>query len=238
MSILQLQQFEELKVTTKQVAQSIRKNPQLSKVLHFVQTGWPTQCDPELHPYFNQRNELTIEENCLLKGMQVIVPPDLQQTMVKLLHETHSGVIKMKALARSYVWWPEIDKTLEQVTKNCVQCQQHHKEEPNTPLHPLEFTTKPWQRIHLDFAGPFMDKMWLIIVDSYSKWPEVVPMKSTTASRTIEELRLVFARFGLPEQIITDNGPQFVAEEFQHFAKANGIRHTTVAPYHPRSNGL
>ena len=160
MSILQLQQFEELKVTTKQVAQSIRKNPQLSKVLHFVQTGWPTRCDPELQPYFNRRNELTIEENCLLKGMQVIVPPDLQQTMVKLLHETHSGVVKMKALARSYVWWPEIDKTLEQVTKNCVQCQQHHKEEPNTPLHPLEFTTKPWQRIHLNFAGPFMDKMW------------------------------------------------------------------------------
>ena len=79
--------------------------------------------------------------------------------------------------------------------------------------------------------------MWLILKDSYSRWPEVVPMRATTASPTIKELRLIFARFGLPEQILTDKSPQFVSEEFQEFTRSNGIQHIKIAP-HPRSNGM
>ena len=80
--------------------------------------------------------------------------------------------------------------------------------------------------------------MWLILIDSYSRWPEVVPMRTTTASQTIKELRPILARFGLPEQILTDNGPQFLSEEFQEFTRSNGIQHIKIAPYHPRSNGM
>ena len=76
-----------------------------------------------------------------------------------------------------------------------------------TPLHSLEVTAGPWQQLHIDFAGPFQGQTWLIIVDSFSKWPEVVPMHSTTATRTIEELHLIFSCFGLPDQIISDNRP-------------------------------
>ena len=91
----------------------------------------------------------------------------------------------------------------------------NHKEDVKTPLHPLEFTWKPWQRIHLDFAGPFQGQMWLIAIDSYSRWPEVIPVRSTSAKQTIQELKLIFARFGSPEQVVTDNGPQFVSDEFK-----------------------
>ena len=79
--------------------------------------------------------------------------------------------------------------------------------------------------------------MWLIAVDAFSKWPEVVPMKVTTATRTIEELHTIFACWGLPEQIGTDNGPQFTSEEFKKFMHSNGIWHFRTAPYHPQSNG-
>ena len=79
--------------------------------------------------------------------------------------------------------------------------------------------------------------MWLIVVDTYSKWPEVIQMRTVTAQRTIQELRLIFARFGLPEQIIPDNRPQFISDEFKLFVKSNGINHNRVAPYHPCSNG-
>ena len=143
----------------------------------------------------------------------------------------------MKALARSYVWWPKLDEDLEGIVKTCQECQQNHKEDQKTPLHPLEQPTRPWQRVHLDFAGPFKGQMWLILVDAYSKWPEVIPMTTTTAPKTIQELRWIFARFGLPENIVTDNGPQFVATEFADFTRRNGIKHARVAPYHPRSNG-
>ncbi len=100
-------QFEEIHVTVKQVAESIRKYPVLSKVLCCVRNGWPEKPEAELRPYFQRKNELTIEENCLLKG---IVPPDLQKNVTKLLHEScHPGVVKMKVLARSYIWWPGME---------------------------------------------------------------------------------------------------------------------------------
>ncbi len=80
--------------------------------------------------------------------------------------------------------------------------------------------------------------MFLIAVDAHSKWPEVVPMKSTTSEKTVSLLRTIFSRNGLPEQICKDNGQQFVSDEFQKFMKLNGVRHITSAPYHPATNGL
>ena len=96
---------------------------------------------------------------------------------------------------------------------------------------------KPWKHIHIDFAGPFLGKNFLVVVDAHSKWAEVIEMSSTTSSKTIVELRKLFSAYGLPEQIVSDNGPQFVAEEFATFLKLNGIRHIRCSPYHPSSNG-
>ena len=105
-SILQLQKFEEILVTVKQVAEDIRKYPLLSNVLHYVKMAWPQKVEPALSPYFARRNELTIEEDCLLRGIQVVVPPNLYKRVLELLHESHLAVVKIKALARSSVWWP------------------------------------------------------------------------------------------------------------------------------------
>ena len=80
--------------------------------------------------------------------------------------------------------------------------------------------------------------MYLIVVDAHSKWPEVAIMKSTSSDRTIEELRSIFSRMGLPQQLVSDNGPQLVSEEFKAFMEENGIQHITSAPYHPATNGL
>jgi len=80
--------------------------------------------------------------------------------------------------------------------------------------------------------------MFLVVVDAHSKWPEAIPMNSTTTVKTLEVLRQLFSSYGLPEQIVTDNGPQFISDEFATFVKCNGIKHTRTAPYHPASNGL
>ena len=98
--------------------------------------------------------------------------------------------------------------------------------------------TGPWKRLHIDYAGPFQGNMFLVIIDSYSKWLEVVPMKSTTSTATINQLRNLFANFGLPEHIVSDNGPQFTSAEFEEFTKKNNIRHTLTAPAHPATNGM
>ena len=90
----------------------------------------------------------------------------------------------------------------------------------------------------MDFAGPFQEAMFLVAVDACSKWPKVRVLSSTTVSKTLNVLRDWFAHHSIPEHIVTDNGPQFIAEDFEIFTKQNRIKHTRSAPYHPSSNGL
>lgn len=106
------------------------------------------------------------------------------------------------------------------------------------PVHPWEWPSLPWQRIHIDFAGPFLNSMFLVVVDAHSRWLEIEKMNTTTSAKTIETLQKLFARYGVPAQLVSDNGPQFTSEEFQQFLKRNGIKHITSAPYHPATNGL
>ena len=104
-------------------------------------------------------------------------------------------------------------------------------------LNPWLWPAKIWVRIYVDFAGQLYGKTYFIIVDAHSKWPEVFEMTSTTISKTIDILRQMFAAYGLPDQLVSDNGPQFSSEEFQFFVKHNGIKHSRTAPYHPATNG-
>jgi len=129
----------------------------------------------------------------------------------------------MKNLARGYIWYPGIDKDVELLVKGCVGCQKQQKAPSVVNLHPWEWPSSPWERVHIDFAGPFLGRMFLIMVDAHSKWPEVIEMKSTTAERTIDVLHTVFSRNGLPTQIVSDNGAQFSSELFAKFMKDNGI---------------
>ena len=105
-------------------------------------------------------------------------------------------------------------------------------------LHPWEWPSSSWERIHIDFAGPFLGRMFLVMVDAHSKWPEVIEMNTTTTERTIQVMRTVFARYGLPKQIVSDNGSTFTSESFQLFMKRNGILHIRTAVAKPSTNGL
>ena len=97
----------------------------------------------------------------------------------------------------------------------------------------------PWQRIHIDYAGPFFNKMWLIVYDAYTRWPEVIKMnKDTTSAATIRALREIFSRNGLPYVIVSDNGTNFTSDEFEKFLSSNNIKHLKTGTYHPKSNSF
>ncbi len=195
-----------------------------------------TQLD--LSPYHVKRLELSVDSGCIFRGSRIIIPLPGRKQILAELHQAHPGICRMKSLARGYVWWPGIDKDLEAVVKNCDTCQSHRRSPPLAPIHPWQWPEVPWSRIHIDFAGPFMGGMYLIVVDAHSKWLEVHLMPSTTSTATIDKLRQIFSTFGLPKVLVSDNASVFASHEFETFMTENGISHIRVAPYHPASKGL
>ena len=182
---------------------------------------------------------MAVEEGCLMIGTRVIIPPPGRATILDELHSAHPGISRMKGPARAVVWWPNIDHDIERAVKHCDTCQRDRPNPPLAPLHTCEWPRKPWSRVHVDYAGPFLDHMFLISIDAHSKWIEVYNTgKLSTAEITIRKCREAFVAHGLPDAIVSDNGPCFTSSKFQDFLNSNGIRHITVAPYHPASNGL
>ena len=118
-----------------------------------------------------------------------------------------------------------LEKDIEDEACSCTSCQAVKNAPPAAPLHLWLWPSKQWQCIHVDFAGPIKGKSYLLLVDAHSKWPEIVEKSSTTAQKTIAELRNIFATHGLPQQLVSDNGPQFVSDEFATFMKSNGVKH-------------
>ena len=223
------------------VANETRKDPILSKVMDYTLNGWPKnlKCEGDLKAFWSRRDELSHELGCLTWGARVVIPVKLRSTVMDILHATHIGVTGMKSLARSYVYWPRLDTQIEDTARTCEACAKHGKNLTKIVDHPWAKTSAPFQRVHADFAGPFLGSMWLLLVDSYSKWPEVIQMNTnTTSSATIRAFRSIFARTGIPICLVTDNGPQFVSEETEMYLKSCGIKHITVPTYSPKSNGI
>ena len=218
------------------------KDAVLSKVLRLVLSGWPERLDKGLDylkPYFHRKNELSAEKGCIVWGTRVVVPERLREEVLKLLHVTHQGITAVKAMARSFVWWPGIDKEIELVSRKCAACQDSQRRPPKATPHPWIHATHPWDRIHADFCGPTDGRMWLVVVDAYTKWIEVIDMRScTTSASLIKELRKLFATFGLPHTFVSDNGPQLISEETTLFLESNGIMPVPVPKYTPICNGL
>ncbi|GFX29953.1 uncharacterized protein K02A2.6 [Trichonephila clavipes] len=160
-----------------------------------------------------------------------------QNQVLEELHVGHPGIVKLKAIARSYCYWQGIDSSIANFVRNCSACIATRNEPAKINRHPWEWPNGPWQKIHVDYAGPFMGKMFFVVSDAYSKGIEVIPMKNITASFTIHHLRILFAHNGIPLTLVSDNGASFTSYEFRHFFKLNNIKHITSAPYHPATNG-
>ncbi len=137
-----------------------RTDATVSKVIKEVQEGWSGQGKLP-GEYYNRRTELSVEHNCLLWGARVVIPSKLRESVLNLLHATHLGIVNMKALARSYFWWPGITKDIENLAKNCEVCKLNQKNPPKTVLHPWIASKAPWERIHIDFCT-YNNDQWLL----------------------------------------------------------------------------
>ncbi|KHJ40181.1 integrase core domain protein [Trichuris suis] len=198
---------------------------------------WPDRCPSKnLHDYFVRCTELSVSYGCLVWGIRTVIPTKLRSKILAKLHQTHPGRERMVLMARQFCWWPGMSKDIEMKVRSCEGCITAQKNPPKVAVRPWEVADGPWKRIHVDFAN-VNGEMFMVVVDAHSKWPEVVHMQRITAQQTIETLKTIFARFGYPEVLVSDNGTQFSASEFTAFCAENGIRQMTTAPYHPQSNG-
>jgi transposase InsO family protein len=230
--------LDESTVSSKSVAQWTNRDPVLAIVLEAVRTGvWPEAESEELAPYARRRTELSVDQGCLLWGARVVLPQKARDAYLKELHECHPGIVRMKSLARSFVWWPGIDQEIELAVRSCDTCQRNAKLPASAPLHPWEWPQEPWYRIHVDYAE-LEGNMILVIVDATTKYLDAHIVRSANSASTITKLMQTFAHLGLPRQIVSDNGTTFTSAEMNKFAKGNGIQQIFVAPYHPSSNGL
>ena len=217
-SVYNVMQMNVFPVKATDVIAATRSDPILSKILYCLRYRWPEKIKDSLAPFWRRRDELSIEGYCILWGTRVVVPTKLRSRVLDELNQGHSGVVRMKALVRmGYVRWPALDKAVEECAKACSSCQANQHSPAKASLHPWIWPTVPWERVHADFAGPVMGKILFIAIDADSKWPEVYMMDSITSLKTIAVLHEIFARFGLPRQIISDNGPQFTSSEFNNF---------------------
>lgn len=223
--------------SAKDIAEKTNQDEALAKVKYWILHGWPDRVDEaNLKMYWLKRNELSISNDCIIWGSRVVIPPPMREYMLTALHETHDGIVISKSIARSYFWWPGLDHEIEALVASCDSCQVN-RNMPASTSHSWITPSNPWERLHIDFAGPFQQKTYLIVIDPYSKWPEVKLVSSTSSECAIKALREIFATQGLPETVVSDNGTGFTSEQFKEFMKCNGIRHILTPPYSPASNG-
>ena len=123
-------------VTSKVVSDYSKKDPVIVNVKDYVLCGWPNKVQEKFKPYLHRKNELCLENNCLIWGNRVVIPFHLRTKILSELHENHPGIVRMKAFARSYVWWPGMDNEIENTVKSCKSCQINHTMPAKVPAHP------------------------------------------------------------------------------------------------------
>ena len=227
-------------ITLAQVQEATGKDPDFYKLIPLIQAGNHRSCkaNPELAKYAQVFQELSYMEGIILRGHKILIPKSLQQQVIDICHGDHLGIVKTKQLLRSKVWFPGIDKSVERRITNCIPCQASINTAQRQPLK-MSLTPKgPWLQASADFCGPFpTGETILVVIDAYSRYPEVEIIKSTAAKEVLPAMERIFATHGIPETLKSDNGSPFQRQAFRSFAEEKGFKHQKIIPLWPEANG-
>lgn len=228
----------DLPLSSGDLAEATKNDENLKEVLRYIESdNWPKILNSkESKELFRRKSELSIIQNCICIGSRLVIPNVMKHRVLEILHGDHIGVVRMKSVARGSVWWYGIDRSIEYFVKSCDVCQQIETRGSNIKPTTWPLTVRPLERIHVDFFY-FQNKQFFLLMDSYSKWIEIFIMNKTVASEVIDKLKRVFSTFGIPEEMVSDNGPPFKSRALKMFCKVNGINFPDIPTYHPASNG-
>ncbi|UYV75718.1 K02A2.6-like [Cordylochernes scorpioides] len=217
-----------------------REDPALVKVIDYVIEGWPIckkDVDEDAKVFFDFRHRLYLWNDLLCIGSAIVIPKTQRNNMLNLLHQSHQGISAIQGLARESLFWPRMSIDIAEKVKNYEICQKHQKSKIRQPLKPFPVPDYPRQTVSLDIFY-IQKKPHLLVVDRYSGYPEVFTLDPPTAINVKNKLRETFARFGIPETMMSDNGPPFRSEIMTDFCIRWGIKQLFSSPHLHRSNGL
>jgi len=230
-----------LPATTSKLAEIRQKTTTdtiLSRAVKYTLQGWPAvqEVPPDIREMHAVRNNLTVIEGMLFYQHRVVIPAELRPDMLTRLHSSHMGISKTTMRAQQTMWWPGITAAIKKTVEECQHCQVHRNAQQSEPLIPREMPSRPWQTINIDLLT-HKRLSYIAVSDEYSRWLEVIKIKTTTSSVVINELKRLFACWGYPDTLTCDNGPQFVSAEFKRFAASCDVIIKTSSPRYPQSNG-
>ena len=190
---------------------------------------------PLLRPYWENRAHLTIVDDLLLCDERIVIPRSMRLDVLDRIHTGHLGITKCRARARTSVWWPGLSTQIENMVANCSTCAKD-RPEPKEPLMSASFPSRPWERLAADLFE-LEGKVYLIVVEYYSRWFEIKKLNDQSSARVISTLKELFSTHGIPDIVVSDNGPQFSSDAFRLFATDYDFLHVISSPKYPRANG-
>lgn len=220
--------------------QETAKDETLQIVKQLILKGWPVQKEQvpdSAKPYFTYREVLSVIDNVIFKGKNVVVPKSLRKDMLDRIHVNHLGMEKSKNRARDILFWPNMSKDIENLVSSCETCLKYQRANTKEPMWSREIPFRPWEVLATDLFE-FKGNIYLLVVDVFSKYIEVVLLRETTAEAMIKNLKTIFARMGIPKIVYSDNGPQYDSWKYKRFAKEWNFKFQTSSPKYPQSNGL
>ena len=214
-------------------------DPEMQLLIGAIHKGWPLcrkDCPAKLVPYYDSRSELVEDGGLVYRGERLVVPQSLRADMLKEIHRSHIGIGGCLRRARELLYWPRINAGVKDYVSKCSVCQSYQPEQCREELQQHEMPSRPWSKVGADIfeLGP---QQFLIMVDYWSNYFEVQELKRITSASVIHALKVQFARHGIPEVLVTDNGTQFSSSEFANFAETWRFEHKTSSPRYPQSNG-
>lgn len=213
---------------------------ELKLLKHYLTDTWPVhrkQLPEIVRVYWNFRDELSLCKNLVLRGTAIVIPKCMRQEMLNRLHYSHCGINKTALKARGVIFWPGMYNEIENMILSCQTCICYSNNNPKEPLKQHPVPRLPWEKVGIDLFE-LEGKMYMLAIDYYSKYPEILLMQNITSSYVIEKLKQIFSRHGIPSVVFTDNGTQFTAQQFQDFSKSWGFVHKTSSPLFAQENGM
>ena len=223
-----------------EVLQETNKDKELQLLKHYISTGWPakrSQILVSLHPYWNFRDELTVESGILMKNSKVLIPETLKQKYLMQIHQGHQGIEACRSRAREFVFWINLNNDLNELVEKCDICQSQQNSTTIVQKYVSEVPPHPWHTVGSDLFY-FQRIDFLVVVDYFSKYLIIRKIPNSTSSAVIKELGMIFSKFGKPQIFRSDNGPCYSSQEFRLFMQNWLIEHRTSSPHYPQSNGL